>query len=251
MILPCLQPEELVRISLGGMDRSALKRQQMERAQAWCSDEGAAAHGNVGVERSPPQTAPSHVISKSHVAKSTTAAPMYKERSSLQTSAPSALLPNGGGGALEGPLPSAVRQIVQSACLNEASSDQADVLARRVISGMRRSRMYEAELRASRDEEADISRASEQGGIVEAALSQELVGIDARIAELQREREICLAQREQQRAHQAKLDRKAAECSSRTGALRSALDELMKETQRMTIMLRQLVPNLNVSSYVE
>lgn len=160
-----------------------------------------------------------------------------------------ALAPNNNEfGGMEGPLPSEARAIIYQNCAGE-TAEQAEVYARRLLSTHRRVRVYKEELSAAVEEVQDMNDCLEKSSLVQTALSHELNDLDARIAALQRERELVQHQTDQEQHNSGRYASKHGEAKQRVDVLRTTIDSIAKDTQRGQMMLQQLVPNLQIDNY--
>lgn len=162
--------------------------------------------------------------------------------------APSSTASGVGVGTLDGPLPKDAREIINGSVTGDMA-DQAEIYARRLLSTYRRVRVYREELQAATEEAGDYRALIGKSQLVTNAIQQEMQTIDARIQELMNERNLCQIQFEQEAMNQQRLDGKAQESQQRVDALRSTIDSIAVETQRGQMLLRQLVPNLNIENY--
>lgn len=167
----------------------------------------------------------------------------------------------GGGGAapmrvgsssgqptLDGPLPKEARQLIQQAVRGE-EADQAELYARRLLSTSRRVRIYKEELQAAREEVDDYKTCVSQQQLVVNGLSSEAQRIDEQIRALQQELHIARTQQEAAYNEQMRMQHKQGEAERRVEALQSTIDTIASESQRGKLLLRQLVPNLNIDNY--
>lgn len=157
-------------------------------------------------------------------------------------------------GRLDGPLPKEARQIIYSSIQGGAGSEaaeQAEQYARRLLSTFRRVRVYKEELQAAQEEVQDYHGLTSQSGLVSNAIRGEVADLDARIQELVNERQMALMQLEQEESKQQRLIQKREEAQRRVDALRGTIDSIASESQRGQMLLRQLVPNLNIENFVQ
>ncbi|CCW61885.1 unnamed protein product [Phytomonas sp. EM1] len=179
---------------------------------------------------------------------------------------------------LEGPLPPEVRAMIAAACAssvpivryNELSAgvphgigengtltvqepvavDEAERQARRLLSTSRRLKVYREELLTAQAEFSDVQGLVQKDTLVRQALETELADIDSRIAALIQERALCEAQFQQQGNLLARDSEKLAKAQERVSVLNEAIENMMKSTQTDQMMLRRLVPNLNIENYI-
>lgn len=149
---------------------------------------------------------------------------------------------------MEGPLPAEVRAIIHSTCNGDAA-EQAEVYSRRLLSTHRRVRVYREELSAAVEESDDIKQVLKKNTLVCDALKQEIAGIDAKIQMLLNERQMCQVQLETEARSLARNEAKRDEADRRVEVLRNTIDNITRETQRGHMLLRQLVPNLQIENY--
>ena len=160
----------------------------------------------------------------------------------------------GGGSRLDGPLPKEARMIIHSSIQGGAgteAAEQAEQYARRLLSTFRRVRVYKEELQAAQEEVHDYQGLTAQSTLVSNAIKGEVSDLDARIQELVNERQIALMQLEQEEAKRHRLVGKREEAQRRVEALRGTIDNIASESQRGQMLLRQLVPNLNIENFVQ
>ncbi|RNF07774.1 hypothetical protein TraAM80_03148 [Trypanosoma rangeli] len=150
---------------------------------------------------------------------------------------------------LEGPLPAEVREIIYSQCSGERA-EVAERHARRLLSTNRRVRVYREELRSAVEEVGDVAQLMQRHQTVQDALRAELFELDAQIARLVRERQLCELQLSQEEEARQRKEVKLRDANERVNALRSTIDAIAKESLSGYVLLRQLVPNLNVENYV-
>jgi hypothetical protein len=149
---------------------------------------------------------------------------------------------------MEGPLPAEARAIIHGACSGDAA-EQAEVYARRLLSTHRRVRVYREELQFAAEEVEDIKQLTQKNGLVCDALQREMQNIDERIAALMGERQLCQMQLEQEGKTLQRNEAKKEEATRRVDLLRSTIDNIARETQKGHMLLRQLVPNLQIENY--
>lgn len=149
---------------------------------------------------------------------------------------------------MEGPLPAEARALIHSSCTGDAA-EQAETYARRLLSTHRRVRVYREELQYAVEEVDDIRQVAQKNAIVCDALEQEMKDIDSRIQALLSEKQMCQVQWEQERAVLQRNEGKRAEAERRVDVLRNTIDNITRETQRGHMLLRQLVPNLQIENY--
>lgn len=213
------------------MDKNRVKEEMMRRASAW----GAAGVG-ASMEGATQSTAPSGgggnslVISSSH---------SLDRPGSVGGS---------GSGTMEGPLPAEVRSIIHASCSGDAA-EQAEIYARRLLSTHRRVRVYREELGAAVEETEDITGVIKKNTLICDALKQEIGGIDAKIQMLLNERQLCQVQLETEARSLQRNESKREEAERRVDVLRTTIDNITRETQRGHMLLRQLVPNLQIENY--
>ncbi|EKF38563.1 hypothetical protein MOQ_001230 [Trypanosoma cruzi marinkellei] len=163
-----------------------------------------------------------------------------------QTSAPS------GGhvlSVLEGPLPAEIREIIHSQCSGEPA-EVAERHARRLLSTNRRVRVYREELQSAVEEVGDVAQMLQRHETVQDALRVELKDLDAQIERLVRERQLCELQLSQEEEARRRDEVKLRDAKERVSVLRSTIDTITQESLAGYVVLRQLVPNLNVENYV-
>ncbi|RNF20498.1 uncharacterized protein Tco025E_03760 [Trypanosoma conorhini] len=150
---------------------------------------------------------------------------------------------------LEGPLPAEVREIIYSQCSGERA-ELAERHARRLLSTNRRVRVYREELQSAVEEVGDVAQLLQQHQRVQDALRAELTDLDAQLERLLRERQLCELQLSQEEEARQRKDVKLRDAKERVNVLRSTIDTITKESLSGYVLLRQLVPNLNVENYV-
>lgn len=160
----------------------------------------------------------------------------------------SARIGSSGGGALDGPLPKEARLIIQNAVAGD-EADQAEMYARRLLSTSRRVRIYKEELQAAREEVDDYKTCVGQQQLVVSNLSAEAQHIQSQILALQNELHMSQMQHESALSEQRRMENKQFEAQRRVEALQSTIDTIATESQRGKLLLRQLVPNLNIDNY--
>lgn len=158
----------------------------------------------------------------------------------------SSLLP----GFLEGPLPSEVRDIIRKSGLDPEKGEEAEREARRLLSTSRRVRVYREELQAAREEMSDAKAECDRHQLVFKALNDEVEEINRRIEELLRDRSICETQLAQVEKVGEFKQKKYLEAEERVNVLRSTIDNISRDSNLGFLMLRQLVPCLNIENYV-
>jgi hypothetical protein len=149
---------------------------------------------------------------------------------------------------MEGPLPAEARSIIHAACSGEAA-EQAEIYARRLLSTHRRVRVYREELQFAAEEVEDIKQVTQKNMLVCDALQREMKAIDEKISALMSERQMCQMQLEQEGKALQRNDSKKDEAQRRVELLRSTIDNIARETQKGHMLLRQLVPNLQIENY--
>lgn len=152
------------------------------------------------------------------------------------------------GGGMEGPLPAEARALIHASCTGDAA-EQAETYARRLLSTHRRVRVYREELQYAVEEVDDIRQVAQKNSIVCDALEKEMKDIDARIQALLSEKQMCQVQYEQERSTLQRNEGKRFEAERRVEVLRNTIDNITRETQRGHMLLRQLVPNLQIENY--
>lgn len=152
------------------------------------------------------------------------------------------------GGTMEGPLPAEVRSIIHTTCSGDGA-EQAEIYARRLLSTHRRVRVYREELGAAVEESDDIKQVLKKNTLICDALKQEISGIDAKIQMLLNERQLCQVQLESESRTLQRNESKREEAERRVDVLRTTIDNITRETQRGHMLLRQLVPNLQIENY--
>ena len=155
---------------------------------------------------------------------------------------------SGLGQTMEGPLPAEARSLIHAACTGE-SAEQAEVYARRLLSTHRRVRVYREELQFAAEEVEDIKQVSQKNALVCDALQREMTNIDEKIAALMSERQLCQMQFEQEAKTLQRNEAKKEEAQRRVELLRATIDNIARETQKGHMLLRQLVPNLQIENY--
>ncbi|ESL06071.1 hypothetical protein TRSC58_06260 [Trypanosoma rangeli SC58] len=150
---------------------------------------------------------------------------------------------------LEGPLPAEVREIIYSQCSGERA-EVAERHARRLLSTNRRVRVYREELQSAVEEVGDVAQLMQRHQTVQDALRAEMLELDAQIARLVRERQLCELQLSQEEEACQRKEVKLRDANERVNALRSTIDAIAKESLSGYVLLRQLVPNLNVENYI-
>lgn len=150
--------------------------------------------------------------------------------------------------SLDGPLPKEARMII-SASVQGDEADQAELYARRLLSTSRRVRIYKEELQAAREEVEDYKSLVTQKQLVVAQLGSEAQQLEARIRELQNELHMAQMQQETALGEQRRMEGKQFEAQRRVEALQNTIDTIANESQRGKLLLRQLVPNLNIDNY--
>lgn len=211
------------------MDKSKIRDDMQRRAQAWGAAEEPRTSAGSGAF---PDTL---VVSSSHDNGALGGRP----------------LSHGGGGqqgGMEGPLPAEVRAIIHSSCSGDAS-EQAEIYARRLLSTHRRVRVYREELQSAVEEVEDVKGVLKKNTLVCDALKQEIGGIDAKIQMLLNERQMCQVQLESEARILTRNESKKDEAERRVEVLRGTIDNITRETQRGHMLLRQLVPNLQIENY--
>jgi hypothetical protein len=202
------------------MDKGRIREDMQRRANAWAS--------GPDLTNSPP---PSRDDSQGAViARTSSASGMERQ------------------GGMEGPLPAEVRALIHGSCSGEAA-EQAEVYARRLLSTHRRVRVYREELSAAVEEVDDIKSVAKKNTLVCDALKQEISSIDAKIQMLLNERQMCQVQLESEARNLARNEGKLNEGDRRVEVLRNTIDNITRETQRGHMLLRQLVPNLQIENY--
>lgn len=149
---------------------------------------------------------------------------------------------------MEGPLPAEVRSIIHASCSGEGA-EHAEIYARRLLSTHRRVRVYREELSAAVEESEDIKQVLKKNVLICDALKQEIGGIDAKIQMLLNERQLCQVQLESESRTLQRNEAKQEEAERRVDVLRTTIDNITRETQRGHMLLRQLVPNLQIENY--
>ena len=228
------------------MASSRVREEMNKRANAWGLSDAASAGPA-------PPTAP-HGNSHQHFAGGGNVGTMR-----MSADANSLVLTGSGGGDLrpgssglastmEGPLPAEARSIIHAACSGE-SAEQAEVYARRLLSTHRRVRVYREELQFAAEEVDDIKQVSQKNSLVCDALQREMTSIDEKISALMSERQLCQMQLEQEARTLQRNEAKKEEAQRRVELLRSTIDNIARETQKGHMLLRQLVPNLQIENY--
>ncbi|EAN92088.1 hypothetical protein C3747_250g41 [Trypanosoma cruzi] len=150
---------------------------------------------------------------------------------------------------LEGPLPAEIREIIHSQCSGEPA-EVAERHARRLLSTHRRVRVYREELQSAVEEVGDVAQMLQRHQTVQDALRVELKDLDAQIERLVRERQLCELQLSQEDEARQRDEVKLRDAKERVNVLRSTIDTITQESLAGYVVLRQLVPNLNVENYV-
>lgn len=150
---------------------------------------------------------------------------------------------------MEGPLPSEVRDIIRRCCSGGKAED-AEREARRLLSTSRRVKVYREEMTAAQEELADAKVDHDRQCLVSSALRDEISEIDHRIEMLKKEREICERQLQDCNGIESHRQQKLSEAQERVSILGSTIDNIERESHMGHLMLRQMVPNLNIMNYV-
>lgn len=150
---------------------------------------------------------------------------------------------------MEGPLPPEVREIIATSCKDLPSAEEAERQARRLLSTTRRVKVYRDELQAANAEVGDLEAVVQKHDFVCHALRQESSDIDAKVAQLLHEKQLCEAQLQQEGTQKARQQDKLAVARQRVAVLRRTVDNITQETQNGYFVLRQLVPNLHIDNY--
>ncbi|KAH9600215.1 hypothetical protein LSM04_008156 [Trypanosoma melophagium] len=176
---------------------------------------------------------------------------VFQQQSQLQSQQLQLSNSTGGGhtSLLEGPLPAEVREIIYSQCSGE-DAEVAERHARRLLSTNRRVRVYREELRSAMEEVRDVAGIVQRHHTVQQALRREVEELDARIAQLLRERQVCEVQQQQEEQASQRMEAKLRDANERVEVLRSTIDNITKESMTGYLLLQQLVPNLHVDNYI-
>ena len=210
------------------MHRDRVKDEMMRRAEAW------------GAE---PTTAPAGAQRPSDTL-------LVSGDGPLVAGAAPPRPPTGGGSSsgMEGPLPAEVRAMIHANCTGE-TAEQAELYARRLLSTHRRVRVYREELSAANEELEDLRQLTTKHHLVSQALRDEIVGIDEKIQQLLNERHLCEVQLQQEAHVVNRHESKKEEAERRVNVLRTTIDNIARETQKGHLLLRQLVPQLQIENY--
>lgn len=166
-----------------------------------------------------------------------------------------AAAPSGGasssmsGAVLEGPLPPEVLQVLRARCANDVL-DQAESYSRRLLSTRRRHVLYSNELESAQAEAVELRVCLGRSKIIAATLQREESSIDEKIRLLQQEKELCAMQLRSELASAGRHQQKLDESGARVGILHETVERMRAEIQRATLVLQQLVPELDYSRYV-
>ncbi|CCW66828.1 unnamed protein product [Phytomonas sp. Hart1] len=182
---------------------------------------------------------------------------------------------------LEGPLPPAVRAMLETACASPVSIthyhesfagvqgvspglgengalvvqaplavEEAERQARRLLSTSRRLKVYREELQTAKAEFSDMQDLVQKDTLVRRALETELVDIDSTIARLMKERALCEAQFQQQDNLITRDSERLHKAEERVTVLNETIENMMQSTQADQLVLNRLVPNLNIENYI-
>ncbi|ORC86149.1 uncharacterized protein TM35_000301890 [Trypanosoma theileri] len=153
------------------------------------------------------------------------------------------------GALLEGPLPPEVREIIYSQCSGEAA-EVAERHARRLLSTNRRVRVYREELQSAMEEVRDVATLVQRHHTVQQALRREVEELDAKIAQLLREKQYCELQQQEEDQVTQRMETKLRDANERVELLRSTIDNITKGSMAGYLLLQQLVPNLHLDNYI-
>jgi hypothetical protein len=222
----------------GEMANSRVRDEMARRANAWTAPDAA------------PGTAPHGGVPRSSAAQAVASEATALVLSTGVSDGLRPLSSSAGLGAttMEGPLPAEARSIIHTACSGEAA-EQAEVYARRLLSTHRRVRVYREELQFASEEVDDIKQVAQKNLLVCEALQREMTSIDEKINALMSERQMCQLQLDQEKKVMQRNEAKKDEAQRRVELLRSTIDNIARETQKGHMLLRQLVPNLQIENY--
>lgn len=151
---------------------------------------------------------------------------------------------------MEGPLPSEVREIIRKDCSRLEDIDDAEKQARKLLSVGKRLQVYRSELQAALEEVVDIEKGARDISVVCATLQAECSDIDAKIEALQKEKLLCQQQFLAQQQRLMRENEQLSIAAERVTILRRTVENITSETQTNQLLLRQLVPSLNIDNYI-
>lgn len=127
--------------------------------------------------------------------------------------------------------------------------DRAESYSRRLISTRRRHTLYSTELASASAETGDVRMCLARSNTIVASLQAESQQLDARITQLLQEKQLCTMQIEAEQATAQRYTKKLDDCGARTEVLQQTVERMRLDIQRATLVLQQLVPEIDFSVY--